>query len=228
MSLFIGQQVPGSVDEAFLTWPVLSWITVNGYPLVSFVFNLALLLVPLAAQVGLDKLLNKDKKLSAWTSKLMGGLLFLVWLIFIPNTAYIITDVRHLLVPGCAVDSFYRVCAAQPWPIILFFTYGLLGWLSWVYLVRRWRRSLVKVYGRTVGWWFVWCLPPLVALGVLLGLVERWNSWQLLTSTRLVAASAGSYFTDPAKLLNWLIFTICLYLLYFGGAKLLVDETKKQ
>ncbi|MEI6379188.1 MAG: DUF1361 domain-containing protein [Candidatus Falkowbacteria bacterium] len=219
---FVGQQAPGSLDQVFEYSPWLSLLMINGYPLLSLVWNLLLLLVPLWAVISLERCYKKTKCKSA-KAKAEAAFWFLLWLAFIPNAAYIITDVRHLVVPGCQMSSYYRVCSQQAWAIIFFFTYACAGWVSFVFLTRRMKNLLAKIYNPKIGRYFVWLLMPLVSLGVLLGLLDRWNSWQLVSAPFMVLQSVLPYFYEWIRLKNWLIFTICLYLLYWAGDMLFVN-----
>ena len=222
---FVGQHAPGSIDQFFEYSPFLSAMMVNGYPVLSLIWNVLLLAVPFWAMARLESHYKKTKLKTA-EAKAGAVLWFLLWLAFIPNTAYIITDVRHLAVPGCQMSSYYRVCEQQAWAIILFFSYAWVGWASFVFLTRRMRIFLAKLYGQRAGLYFILILIPLLALGVLLGLLDRWNSWQLLTAPLAVIQSAFSYLYDWIRLKNWLIFTFFLYLLYWAGDKLFVKKVK--
>lgn len=219
----IGQIAPGSIDMAFENWSFLSILKVNGYPVLSLIWNVALLLLPLGLMIALERYYQQTKFRTLF-QQLVAGFLGLFWLAFIPNAAYIITDVRHLTDPYCKMSFYYRVCNEQAWAIIVFFAYAVVGWFSLVWLVRRMRALLIKAQDRRTGDFFIIGLMPLVSLGVMLGLIERWNSWQILTSPRLIFVSSLSYFSDPVKFKNWLIFTIFLYLLYWAGDKLFVPN----
>jgi uncharacterized membrane protein len=67
---------------------------------------------------------------------------------------------------------------------------------------------------------FVILIPPLTALGVLLGLLDRWNSWQVLIRPGAVWHSVLAYFADFTQFINWVAFAILFYLLYILGVKL--------
>jgi len=220
---FAGQSAAGSLDELFKQTPVLSHWLINGYPLLSLVFNLLLLAVPAAALWCLERLPRRG-----WWSKPALILLMAVWLVFMPNTAYIITDARHLVVPDCRMSDYYRVCASATWPIFFFFTYALVGWLFFVWLVRRLQAWWSSRYGYLSARWLVALVIPLIGLGVLLGLVERWNSWQLLTSPLAIGRTALAYLTDGTRLINWLAATACLYVLYYGGTAILAKRAIKR
>lgn len=107
----------------------------------------------------------------------------IVWFLFLPNAAYLVTDLYHF--------GYIRGKGVWPWSdllmILTFAWTGLfLGFLS-IYLVHENMKSRFGTWG---GWLFVAAVLPLNAAGVYLGRVLRWNSWDV--------------FTDPWKLLSQL------------------------
>jgi uncharacterized membrane protein len=221
----IGLQTAGSADKLFEQTAWLTIIKINGYPLMSLLWNVFLLLIPWLALRWLWSLYQKGQ-FKTWRARWEAAVAFFIWLIFIPNTAYIITDARHLVDPYCQMDLYYRVCPDKAWAIIVFFSYAVIGWLSLVYLIRPMRQLVEKLWHKEAGTVFVIALMPAVALGVLLGLIDRWNSWQLLNAPWAVLQSAGNYFMEPEPLKNWLIFTAALYLLYWVGDRLFIRYDK--
>lgn len=94
-----------------------------------------------------------------------------LWLLFLPNAPYIVTDVIHLRDVG-------RVSFAYDVPMLAVFggTGLLLGFMS-LYLVQ----SVVRErFGERAGWRFAAATIPLTGIGVYLGRVLRWNSWDVL------------------------------------------------
>ena len=94
-----------------------------------------------------------------------------LWLLFLPNAPYIVTDVVHLRA-GEHVSLVYDV------PMLGVFagTGLILGFLS-LYLVQ----SVVRArFGEAAGWLLVGPTIGLTAIGVYLGRVLRWNSWDAI------------------------------------------------
>lgn len=94
-----------------------------------------------------------------------------LWLLFLPNAPYIVTDVVHL-------RALEHVSLLYDLPMLAVFsaTGLLLGFLS-LYLVQ----SVVRArLGEAWGWLLVAATIPLAGIGVYLGRVLRWNSWDLL------------------------------------------------
>lgn len=197
-------------------WP--EYLFVNQYPVFGIFWNIFLLFIPFILYLFLFRFWQKNhfQKIG---QKFIAFVAFCFWLLFIPNAAYIITDVRHIS-GYCDGISIYRVCPQNAWMIILFFIYGMIGWVAFVYLVRQ-MGGLIKIFkGNFWYYFFVILVIPLSSLGVLLGLINRWNSWELFMNPLGIFGSIALYFTDYIYFRNFLVFTLGLYLLYFLGEKI--------
>lgn len=98
----------------------------------------------------------------------------LTWFVFFPNAPYIITDFVHLEgnldQPTAATWVGLLTIASFAWT-------GLcLGYVSLCLM-----QEVVRArFGRAVGWMFVLVMLALGSLGVYMGRVLRWNSWDVL------------------------------------------------
>lgn len=193
-------------------------IAVNNYQIISVIWNLSLIIIPFFLAEFIDKLWQKNK-FKTWQNKLSAYLLLFVWLLFIPNTAYIITDVRHLL--NFCPENFTRVCIENAWMILFFFTYGLVGWLAFIYLLNQMQVIIARIKGRLTAYIFIWLVIPFISLGVMLGLINRWNSWEAFIYPGRIGGSASFYLFDFTYFKNWYLFTLFFYLFYFGGKAVL-------
>ena len=208
-------QASHSFDNVFCgdTW--VHFFDINGYPVIGILWNFFLLIFPFLFCLALVRYYRKTGFKSAG-EKLAALGLGILWLFLIPNAAYIMTDVRHLsgFCPPAPCDY---VCVENTWMIIFFFTYSFLGWALFVFLINQMRDFIALAWSRKAGGVFAWLIIPLISLGVLLGLVNRWNSWEIFIAPGKILESALVYFTQFSYFKNWLIFTGCFYLLYFGG-----------
>ncbi len=177
-------------------------------------WNLFLLLIPFFLCRNLIKLWRKSK-FSKCYQKLFVVCLYFIWLLFVPNSAYIITDIRHLL-NFCPLNK-YKICVENAWMIMFFFTYAVIGWVAFVYLVNQMKILVNEIWGKLAVKIYILSIMPIISLGVLLGLINRWNSWEVFIYPSKITKDALMYFTDPLYFKNWLIFTIFLYILYFMG-----------
>ncbi|MEI6597256.1 MAG: DUF1361 domain-containing protein, partial [bacterium] len=204
-----------SLDNFYNHYPALNNIAINHYQLVTVVWNIFLVLLPLAFYL-LLKLCWRRSGFKKFYQKAAAVILFIFWLLFFPNTAYIITDVRHLL-DYCPLDSPERVCPANAWMIIVFFIYSCFGWVSFYYLLKLMSNLANEIFKKLRPGFFAALIIPVTSLGVLLGLLNRFNSWDVFLFPLWLFKVFLVYFLDINYLIDWLIFTLGLYLLYFIG-----------
>lgn len=189
-------------------------LLIGNYPVFFIIWNLFLLLVPYFLYLALSALESRTRLKSIFY-KLIALFIAVLWLLFIPNTAYVMVDVRHI--STFCNELVYKNCIDNVWQILFFFTYGLIGWLGYVYIIRKMKGLLSKIYSSSVGNIFNIIIIPLISLGVLLGLVERWNSWEVLNMPLNIIQDALHYFTNIYYFQNYLLFTLFLYILYYLG-----------
>src|SRR6185503_7698224 len=94
-----------------------------------------------------------------------------LWLLFLPNSPYLVTDLVHLK-PRPPVPLWFDILMVQSFVL----TGLLLGFLS-VYLMQR---LVSHAFGWRTGWIFTGLILGLTGFGIYLGRFERWNSWDLL------------------------------------------------
>lgn len=135
--------------------------------------------------------------------------LFVVWLIFLPNAFYLITDFIHLRRTS-QVDVVFD--------IMLFSTYAICGiilGLTSLYLVHT---RAIKRFGQNAHY-----LPVAVLLlcgfAIYLGRYLRWNSWDIITNPFGLLFDVSSSVIDPVNhsltFVTTLLFYSFLGLLYF-------------
>ena len=111
-----------------------------------------------------------------------------LWLLFLPNAPYLLTDLIHL---GSRDD-------APLWfDMVLFTAYAwtgaLLGFLS-LYLMQAVVR---RAAGTPLSWAFVGASLVATSFGIYLGRSLRWNSWALVTNPRPLLSDVWARVSDP-------------------------------
>ncbi len=148
----------------------------------NLVWNLFLAWVPFVLA-----LLFYDLARLRGSTRLLVGLGAL-WLVFLPNAPYIVTDViilDHLVSEIAWYDAVLVVAAAAV---------GLaLGFVS-LYLVQA---VVAERLGKTLGWLLAAGALVLSGIGVYLGRFQRWNSWEVLTEPTKIASGVGTGLLDP-------------------------------
>lgn len=173
-------------------------------------WNLFLAVVPLLASSALSRAKTKNLTLAQVFSQ---SVWFAVWLLFLPNSPYILTDLMHLAsdpVPLTTAPLWYDValllsCAGT----------GLLfGYISVIDV-----QSVVEQrFGKTMGWIVATASLMLCGFGIYLGRFLRWNSWEVVTKPQVLLFKTFELFsnhgTHPSPVGVTLIFGISLVLGY--------------
>ena len=139
-----------------------------------------------------------------------------LWLLFLPNAPYILTDFKHLVPsPNVPIWVDVVVIAAPAW------TGMLLGFLS-IYLVQSVVRELA---GPLVAWGAAFGALALSGFGIYLGRVLRWNSWDVLTDPRLLSQLDGVLVNPRAIAMTVLLsgFLTVSYLVIYAFIRFDVD-----
>lgn len=130
------------------------------------VWNLMLAWIPVAASLWFVRPGRSRRPI-------ISMLLLLVWVLFLPNTFYILSDFIHLRSTG-DINVFYDV--------VLLFSYSAIGLaLGTVSLgiMHSWFR---RSFSRLVSAAFVFCTIFLCSFAIYLGRYLRWNSWDIVTN----------------------------------------------
>jgi uncharacterized membrane protein len=193
------------------------WETqINGYPISVIAWNFFLAALAVLITYWLVNFIRLKQK-----NYLVIVLLSVAWILLAPNTAYILTDARHII-GFCPSYEFGNVCASNAWMVIFFFAFAAVGWPTFVWTIRPIRSVILDLYGVVASWVFILSIIPVMALGVLIGLINRWNSWEIFTDPLAIFYTIFTYIIDLTYLSNWLIISVLFYILYFSGEKLFV------
>jgi len=192
-------------------------LSINKYNILTIFWNIFLAIIPCITVYYLALSVKRQK----WHDfkggdKVFFILIFLFWIFMFPNTAYLFTIVRHL-VDYCQHYDKYRVCSeGSSWMVMFFFTYSLIGLPTFYYALKKMSEVFKKSFNEMSATVLPIIIIPLTAIGVMFGLFERFNSWDVLINPLSVLNTATRYFIDLNLLTNFLIFTISLYLIYYG------------
>ena len=179
------KRVTGSRNNA---WEDYVFVVVSLESIVRVVWNGTLALIPVGAAYTLRGVLDKRPlRLGGYAAAVALGL---VWLAFLPNTCYLLTEWRHFLETLDSQDLFMRAGSDSVLFIklvlgsLFYFFYSLFGMVTFAMAIRPMERAAIK-RGLSVRFWAAPFFAA-VALGVYLGLVMRFNSWDLLRSPSMV------------------------------------------
>jgi uncharacterized membrane protein len=185
------------------------------------IWNLFLAIIPVALGFVIAAGMRRQKRSGGAISWLFWLALLLIWLVFLPNTCYLLTEWRHYLATIVTSPVYLEAQTSRPIFIdfllmtgfyLLYTGCGLLTFFLAVWPLDRLARRRLR------NW--VWPLQALIfalcALGVYLGLIDRFNSWDLAHPARLYAILETSLRVQQRPLLFGFIlgFGAILWLLY--------------
>jgi len=162
------------------------------------VWNLFLAWVPLFIALLME---HKNRKILA--IKLL--LLIPLWLLFLPNAPYLITDLIHLR-PRDGVPLWYDASI-----LFLFAFDGLLVGIVSILLIH----EMIAQYLRSFfSWIFLSVCFILSGYGIYLGRFLRWNSWDLLVRPVALLEESFLTVTNPTAMMVTAIFSLILFFSY--------------
>ncbi len=176
----------GAATFAFLSW------------------NLFLAWIPLALAMLLPGALAGGRGRRALAVPLLA-----LWLLFLPNAPYLVTDLIHL--DGRPAGS--------PWiDLVMFPAFAATGLLIGVLALHLVHVEVARERGPRTAWTVTGACIALSGIGMYLGRVLVWNSWDVLTSPMAKARELAEHVTTAAGLGDLLAFTLglgaCLALAY--------------
>lgn len=171
-------------------------------------FNLALGVIPLVLALGVRQLVGR-KGWRDWRVILLAVL----WLLFLPNSFYIVTDFIHL--PEVA-----RVDMVQDIVMLMQFSVaGLVAGFTSLYMMHA---MLLRKFGHKVAMSAAIGVLYLCSFAVYLGREMRWNSWDLvlnpvplLTDVLYLWVSPGAF----VVILSYFGMLVTFYLLWWYAVK---------
>lgn len=154
-----------------------------------------------------------SKKLTQHVSWIENGWkfvpLFVLWLLFIPNAFYIITDLFHLHKGG----------AVPLWAdLAILFSFAWNGLLLGILSVRQMETIVAAKWNLKKEWSFILPLMFMNALGVYMGRYLRFNSWDVVANPFGLAADVFHLVMHPVRnRFDWsmiLCYTLLMTLVY--------------
>lgn len=149
------------------------------------------------------------------SKKYLGIPLFILWILFLPNSIYLVTDLEYLPGQWMQIETIER-------PVLLIqFTFlimiGVLSYfVSLLPIEKAFKKFRVKGQNRKI---IIGLVNFAVAFGVVLGKVERTHSWYVFTQPLRVYEDIVSVLTSPVLILAIIFFGIVFNIIYFSLSK---------
>lgn len=111
-----------------------------------------------------------------------------IWLIFLPNTIYILTDITYLFEDWPKVSNLFRAILIVQYS--LFALYGIITFVIAIYFFQKLLQGNHQKKIKPATFVTIFTLNFIVGFGVVLGGIERTNSWYIFTDPIRVANDA--------------------------------------
>ncbi|MDK1029254.1 MAG: DUF1361 domain-containing protein [Anaerolineae bacterium] len=214
----IGLLFGGSLISVFLVFARIAYSDSQQYR--GLIWNLFLAWIPFILAFISFTLFSKR----IWLYITIPAFAFL-WLIFFPNAPYILTDLQYL----------NRVTTSAP----LWFDIILLIWFTWTGLLLgiislyMMHEIVHRLFGRLVGWIFVFIVSGLSSAGIYVGRFMRWNSWDILQNPSELAIDILGLVIDPSLRLFaftslFALFFLFVYVTLYTFAHLFREEVEQR
>lgn len=155
-------------------------------------------------------------------SKIRFSLIFSLWLLFIPNSFYILTDLYHLeLTP----DS------PRWFDLTLIFSFAWIGMLLGILAVSK-METVFRLFLKNKNiLLFIYPVMWLIAWGIYIGRYLRFNSWDVITNPFSLFGDIAEMFSDPFKYsYAWgmiFCFSVFITLVYLSIKKISLTFSEK-
>ncbi|MEM7086125.1 MAG: DUF1361 domain-containing protein [Bacteroidota bacterium] len=161
----------------------------HSYFLLFLTWNLFLAAIPFL----ITFYLSSRKKAHRYRLLLWLGL----WLLFLPNAPYIVTDFIHL----------QHLQANIVWlDNILIATYAASGLLFYFISVKDMEELLHRHFQHKKVKYMLWTIPFLAGFGIYLGRFLRWNSWDIIQRPHFLIRDVGEIIVFPLQhKVAWLV-----------------------
>jgi uncharacterized membrane protein len=123
------------------------------------------------------------------------------WLLFLPNSFYLITDLVHLE---------ERLPVPYMYDIFLIFSFVLNGVMAGMYTIFKVRSQIRSRFKQFIHPFWILFLFVLIGFGVYLGRFSRWNSWDLFNQPVSVMEDISFRIIFPySNYKTWIFTAIC-------------------
>ncbi|NLN76813.1 MAG: DUF1361 domain-containing protein [Armatimonadetes bacterium] len=210
----------------------MNWIAVSKWVM----WNAMLALIPVGVGYGFRAIVNSRAATALrYSLSVVAGA---VWFVFLPNTCYLLTEWRHFLMHLDAKNLFLRSRTDHVYLIelvlfsLFYFLYSSFGMITFAMAIRPVKR-VASQRGLPLSFW-AFPFFALISLGVYLGLILRFNSWDLLTKPGMIWQAIVEVGDRPVLMAFIGGFGIFLWIAYealdiwIDGIKMRLDKNNRR
>lgn len=135
---------------------------------------------------------------------------FILWLLFVPNTIYLLTDIQYLPEQFLKLEFFNQIILFVQYFIVIF-----LGITTFLLGLSLFEKNLPKNCANSKTNMIMFFLNYFIGFAVFLGKIERVNSWSVFTEPQKVIVGSLNILSSEEMLIIILFFGTFANILYF-------------
>jgi uncharacterized membrane protein len=135
------------------------------------------------------------------------GILAIMWLLFLPNSLYVISDMEHIVTQWGQLGFVERIFALIQYAHLEII--GLMAFIFSIYALEKELRRHFKKQNRKLVTGIIVTVNFLTGFAMVMGKIERVNSWDTFTATETVIAAVFNVLSSDH--LVWLTILFGLF-----------------
>ncbi len=151
--------------------------------------------------------------------KILHALALVVFLLFIPNTIYIVTDLGHLFQQWVGVFGWLKIILVVQYVIVT-----PIGFITFIYAMKLFKMNLAKFTRKLRGNRVMILMNFIVSFGVVVGRVQRANSWEVFTNPARIYRNTLTTLISPRLMIYVFVLGLFYSIFYFAWTKASVGE----
>lgn len=166
--------------------------------LLFLIWNLFLAIIPFLITTYL-------KTINPFNVKIKSVLLIITWLLFLPNSFYIITDFVHL-----TLSNKYTFW----YDLLLISSYSSLGFLLGILSLKDFEDYLLQKLSQKFSLIIIFGITILCGFGIYMGRILRYNSWDILQNPMQLFSDLFEVFGTKESVAFSFLFGLFIYFFY--------------
>jgi uncharacterized membrane protein len=151
-------------------------------------------------------------------SRILKYIFAAIWILFLPNTIYMITDISHLFEDWIFMENIYKPLLIAEYTLLMIVS--VITFLLGTYPLEKTLQLTLKKR-KPFSTIIIIAMNFLNAFGMVLGRVQRTNSWDVFLNIRKVISDIIVVLTDSKFLLLFFFFAIICNIIYFSFRNIL-------
>lgn len=137
---------------------------------------------------------------------------YFLWLLFVPNTTYMLTDIIHFQKQFLLLGGFNKAILILQYIFLI-----LAAFVTFLFAMYPFEKTLTKIYRKNTSliWLLLFITNFVVAFGLVIGRIQRTNSWEVFTNLAKVIKDSINVLTSVELVILVVFFGIFNNLIYF-------------